>query len=93
MPWQTSGNNTGRNLPGEGNTGIRVTLEWPPQVAHQATPQNIPGAPHDKVVERHKQELLNSIAQMRTQLLNLYFYLVTIIFLHFLTYIRFLCAL
>ena len=94
MPCRTPGNNLGGNLPREGNTGIRVTLEFQPQIATQATSHNIPGVPCDEVVERHKQELLNGIVQMRTQLFDSYFYLVAIIFLlHFLTYIWFLCTL
>ena len=64
-------------------------------------PQNVPGAaPAQNItqrvdpVDRHKQELLNRIADMGTKLLNSYFLLILIlILLHCLTYIQFLCTL
>ena len=72
------------------------TLEWPPWVnqAHD----KCPGAPTaqaaqaDRMAE-HRQNLLDGVADMRTKLLNCFFFLIYIfILLHFLTYIWSLCA-
>ena len=94
---QTPWNNNRGNIPGENNTGVTVTLEFP-QRAEQAQ-QNIPGAcpataQRADPLDRHKQELLNRVVDTRTKLLNPYFFLIFIIvLLHFLTYIQFLCNL
>ena len=93
-PW----NNNRGNILRENNAGVRVTHKLPPW-ANQA--QNIPGATPaqnnvQKVdpLDRHKQELLNRVADMRTKLLDSYFFLIFIlVLLHFLTYIQILCNL
>ena len=93
-PW----NNNRGNIQRENDTGIRVTPEFPPRANQAQT--TIPRAQpaQDTLwgdpVERHKQELLNGVADMRTKLLNSYFFLMYIlVLLHFLTYIWFLCNL
>ena len=75
----------------------RTTLEFPPWVnqAHEWVP-GVPTAQTLQVdsTERHKQELLNKVADTRTKLLDSYFFLTFIqSFLLFLTYIQFLCTL
>ena len=89
---QTPWNNNRGNVLRENNTRVTVTPEFP-LWAEQA-PQNIPGAHPASAqkadpLDRHKQELLNGVADTRTKLLNSYFFLIFIIvLLHFLTYSR-----
>ena len=88
---QTSWNNNRGNIQRENNTRVTVTPEFPP-AADQA-PQHIPGghpAPALRAdpLDMHKQELLNRVVDMRTKLLNFYFFLIFIlVLLHFPTYI------
>ena len=58
--------------------------------------RNLPGTLYcqEDVQEAHHRGLTLGVADMRTQLLDSYFFLVYVItFLLFITYIRFLCAL
>ena len=95
--WRDTLYNNRRNVPREDNTRVGVTLELPPQA--NETHEHVPGVPTAPtlwvdLVERHKQELLNGVADMRTKLLDSYFFLIFIlVLLHFLTYIQFLCTL
>ena len=89
-PW----NNNRGNVLRENNAGVRVTHEQPPWVNLAC---NIPGATPAQnntqrvdPFDRHKQELLNGVVDMRTKLLDSYFFLIFIlVLLHFLTYIWF----
>ena len=75
-PW----NNHGRNVPTEDNTGVRVTPEWPPWV-NLARDQRVLTAWPDVVntIAEHRQNLLNGVADMRTKLLDSYFFLIHIL--------------
>ena len=98
--WQTGEtpwNNNWGNVPRENNTGVIVTLEFPPQVnlAHDERPRVPTAQPAwaDTTAE-HRQNLLDGVADMRTKLLDSYFFLIFIqTLLIFLTYIQFLSAL
>ena len=93
MPWHTPGNGDRGGIQREDDTRATVS----PQDTSRANtaPQHIPGAfpaPQSNTADlgeqRHWQELLNRIADMRTKLLKSYFFLIHIfILLHFLTYI------
>ena len=93
-PW----NNNRRNvLRAVTDTGVTVTPEWPQQVnlAHDEHPRTptLPPAQVDNRAE-HRQNLLDGVANMRTKLLDCFFFLIYILLLlHFLTYIHFLCTL
>ena len=93
-PW----NNNRRNVPREvTDTRVVVHLEWPPRV-NQARDE-CPGAPTAQVAwadntAEHRQNLLDRVMDMKTKLLECFFFLIYIfILLHFPTYIQFLCAL
>ena len=78
------------------NTGALVTPEWPPQanLACDECPRS-PAPPPAQVNNRakHRQNLLDGVADTRTKLLDCFFFLIYILLLlHLLTYIRFLCA-
>ena len=93
-PW----NNNRRNIPREiTNTGAPVAPEWPPRVnlAHDVQPGTpAPTPAHIDNRAEHRQNLLDGVADTRTKLLDCFFFLIYILLLlHFLTYIRFLCAL
>ena len=99
LVWQTPGNGNRGGIQRENDTGATVA----PQNTSRANtaPQHIPGtfpAPQSNTADlgeqRHQQELLNRVVDMKTKLLESYFFLIYIfILLHFLTYIQFLCRL
>ena len=85
-PW----NNNRRNVPREiTNTKVTVAPEWPPRVnlARDEHPR-APTPPPAQVDNRaeHRQNLLDGVADMRTKLLDCFFFLIYILLLlHFLT--------
>ena len=84
-PW----NNNRGNILRVDDTGVVITLKWLPQV-NLAYDQRVPAAWPVLVnnTGRHRQELLNEVADMRTKLLKSYFFLIYIqTFSLFLTYI------
>ena len=93
-PW----NNNRRNILREiTDTRVTVTPGLPPRVnlARDECPR-VPTLPPAQVDNRaeHRQNLLDGVADMRTKLLDCFFFLIYILLLlHFLTYIHFLCAL
>ena len=93
-PW----NNHRRNIPREiTDTRVTVTLELPPRVnlARDEHPRviTVPTAQVDNRAD-HRQNLLDGVADMRTKLLDCFFFLIYILLLlHFLAYICFLCTL
>ena len=93
-PW----NNNRRNVPGEAtDAGAIITLEWPTRVnlacdEHPGAPMPPPAQVDNRA--EHRQNLLDGVVDTRTKLLDCFFFLIYILLLlHFLTYIRFLCAL
>ena len=93
-PWNNHRRNVLREIT---DTGVTVTLELPPRVnlARDERPRVI-AVPTAQVDNRtdHRQNLLDRVADTRTKLLDCFFFLIYILLLlHFLAYIRFLCAL